>query len=394
MPMVRLDNWTKGSNNIAHPSRLPQEFARKLLNMDVIPGGILTLRPSSVLEVETNNARAMCAIGQQLVYVDGADVCVLNTADGSTRVLHTMQSMAPVAMTEFLGKVLIKCGSEGYQYDGSTLLPWGNDVPVTTIQIVPGNLQPGIYRVGATVLDLNNHESGCDPVTVQVEAGQAIQIGTTSAGSFRFYASPANGKTLHFQGVGSSLILNYVRGDTERLSTQNCTAMPEVSMLESSDTNVVGSLGHLLYVTSPMQYHLVNRVVGYISYAHDIAVIAPVNGGGVFVATEHETFFVSGAGTDQVAQEKVADFGAVPGTAVRLPSGDAAWFSRYGQVIGSAGGTITTPNKDTFAPNIGDAGSAGVLESSGRQAVVTSMRGHATFGGMAVQDQWTIGVRQ
>ena len=98
-------------------------------------------------------------------------------------------------------------------------------------------------------------------------------------------------------------------------------------------------------------------------------------GTGLFVATTGKTYFITGIGTDDVQQREVLNCGAAPGSAVKLPDGRVAWFTQYGQAIGSADGSVSLPNRPNYAPDIGSIGAAGVLEHNGNQMVVTNMRG-------------------
>ena len=98
-------------------------------------------------------------------------------------------------------------------------------------------------------------------------------------------------------------------------------------------------------------------------------------GSGLFVATTSKTYFITGIGTDNLQQREVLGVGAAPGSAVDLPDGRVAWFTQYGQAIGSGDGAVALPNRASYAPEIGTVGAAGVLEHNGNQMVVTNMRG-------------------
>lgn len=393
MERKQFNNLGAGANNLAHPSRLPEGAARQITNMDVMPGGVLSLRPDAELAAPAANVRALCAYGNRLIYVTGRQLWLYDPAVDQGQQVAELPDDAPVVMAEFLDSVFIQAGTTGYEYHDGALYSWGQSVPELGVQVIGGTLPAGLYRVAATVTDGRGRESGGDPLSIQIAGGQGIRISPLAAGNHRFYCTTANGDTLYAQGNGSVLEVTHVRTDTERLTTTNATPMPEVAMLVAGDTGLVGARENHVFGTEPMRPHLVHRVMGYASFPSEVVALAPVRGGGVFVCTATEVFFLTGLGTPAVATVRVADFGAVPGTAVRLPTGEAAWFSAYGQVIGGPDGSITTPNRTTYAPTVGAVGVAGVSEHNGRQAVITSMRGGAITSGMAVGDHWEIKVK-
>lgn len=160
----------------------------------------------------------------------------------------------------------------------------------------------------------------------------------------------------------------------ERLGTAELERLPFCDRLSTHNSLIIGSRGRYLYHTEPMWPHLHNPVSGFLQFASEIVMHASV-GTGLFVATTGKTYFITGIGTEEVQQVEVLNIGAAPGSAVQLPDRRVAWFTQYGQAIGSADGVVSLPNRPNYAPDIGSVGAAGVLEHNGNQMVVTNMRG-------------------
>ena len=392
MENIRLDNWSGGANNIAQPSRLPEAHARRIVNLDPAVGGTLELRRNFELAIPVENVRAMFSLGDTLVYAAGSQLAAYNTKTGAQTVLSAIDPGGAVAGADMGGKLYIRTHSERLVYDGASLQMWGADNPVAMVEIVTGSLPEGVYKIALTSME-GGHESGADVMLISLPANSAIKVRTGFDGEVACYMSPANSATLYMvaQFRGSLTLTAEPAGDTRQLSTGGFWPMPIVSMMAATGSVLVGAQGRYLYHTDPMRPHLVDRATGFVQFESDIALLASVGVGALYVATQSRTYLIRDIGTSQVSQSPVADYGAVEGTAVRLPDGAASWFSQYGQVIGTAAGEIVLLNKDRYSPRKAERGAAGLLESNGQQSIVTALR-DSRPNSLSVGDSWSVEV--
>lgn len=386
MSIVRRDQFT-GSNNIAKPERLPEGAVVDAVNMDFTVGGKAELRTGFQKIRDGQNIRAIFSMADgAIAIVEGSQLIKLH--NGVETNLATL-SAGPVAATTHNSKLYLNTMAESIVVD-SLVSKWAIEPPAFDASIVSGSMQPGIYKVAITKV-VNGRESGCIPAVVTISEGQAIVVEADVDTGCRLYASVANGQTLYYQGVASSYnrISNPV-DDTARLETAMLTPLPFCENLISHQGLIIGSNGRYLFHTKPMHPHLHNPESDYMQFPSDISVIASV-ANGIYVCAD-KTYFISGIGGPEMAQTPVADFGAIPNTAVDLPDGSAAWFSKYGQVVGRADGVVDFINKSSYAPETASSGSAGYLEHNGNQMIVTTMRGEQRDSRLKSTDYWDIEV--
>lgn len=138
--------------------------------------------------------------------------------------------------------------------------------------------------------------------------------------------------------------------------------------------------------------HLHNPESDYIPFPAPITLLASVEGG-VFVCAD-KTYFITGLGGPDMTSRTVLEFGGIGGTELTLPDGAVAWFSRYGQVIGRADGSVELPNRQSYAPLTAPRGAAGLLEHNGNQMVVTTMHGGVSGSGLRSADHIDLEVIQ
>lgn len=386
MSIVRRDQFV-GSNNIAKPERLPEGAVVDAVNMDFTVGGKAELRTGFSKVRDCSNARAIYASGDDGILVIDSN-SVFHIKDGIETALATI-SAGPVSAVSYNAKIYLNTLAESIVIDQG-VTKWALSQPQFDVSLVAGTMPAGIYKVAVTELH-DGIESGCIPATINVGAGQAISVTTYSAGNCRLYSSVANGQTLYHQG--SATIQNKISvpvDDTARLETAMLSSLPFCNMLTSHNAMIVGARGRFLYHTRPMTPHLHNPESDYIQYAEDITIIAAV-AGGIYVCAD-KTYFVSGLGSQEVNQRLVHEFGAITGTAVKLPSGAVTWFSKYGQVIAGPDGAVELVNRASYSPDTAKDGAAGLLEHNGNQMIVTTMRGEPAGSSLRSTDHWDIEV--
>lgn len=384
MKTIRQDSWPLGANNVAKPNRLPEGAVRDSVNLDPSAEGLFSLRAGFERVLEGSDIRHATAVGDRIVFVDGLAVRAYDTATDEVFELGALRSLAGIASTVLNGQVYMCSMTDSLRTDGVTLSQWGVTAPGFTLEIIEGHLPAGIYKFGVTALGDSGEESGTEPVIVTLPEGAGVRLLTDDARPLRAYASVANGSTLYYQGllIGSQAFTR-VTDDTERLTTAGLVPLPCCDELVAFHSVILGRVGKYVFHTDPMHPHLMDPVSGFFQYGSEPTVLAATDGG-VFVVADR-TYFLTGLETAP-QQRMVLDMGAVEGSAVALPDGRAAWFTRYGQAIGTPAGEVLLPNRRTYAPDLAALGAAGVLDHAGNQMIVTTMRGATHPNNLATGD--------
>lgn len=379
--MFRRDNWVKGSNNIAPANRLPDGFVRKLVNLDATPGGTLECRPGYEKVAAFDGVRGGGRAGKSAVLVAGTDVVAWR--NGAHEVIGEISEPGPVACAEFNDLLYLSTPVAGYRCDGEQVAAWSIQAPGFTVEALDGGNLSGIFKVAVTAVE-GGAESGVDPMVISL-SGQRLRITSDDPRHLRIYVSVANGESLYFQGrLVDSAVLSAVEDSAERLTTGGLLPMPPVDLLAGHHAVLVGAQDRYVFVTVPMMPHLVDPIAGFFQFSAPVVLLAATEGG-VFVATETRTYFLSGL-ESAPSQREVLDLGAVSGSAVHLPDGSAAWFTRYGQAIGRADGSVQLLTRPHYAPDVAADGASGLVDHNGSQIVVTTMRGATESNHLAAGD--------
>lgn len=384
---IRSDSWAKGANNIAKPERLPEGFVRSLVNLDPCEGGQLELR-ADYEQVAVGNMRLAVALGEHVIYVaDDVIGCHSVSSNSSQAIGSVSAASGEISGAELNGQIFISSVTDSLRTNGEWVKPWAIPAPGVQLEIIDGPLLAGIYKIAVTAIGADGEESGADPLIVRLVDGKALRITSADARPLRLYVSTANGSTLYSQGplIAGSMAVTRIADDSERLTTGGLVPMPACSMLAEYKSLILGAYDTFVLMTAPMLPHLFDPVSGFFSFPVEPSLIAPTDGG-VYIAAGEKTYFLTAPESPTPSMRVVLEVGAVKGSAVKLPDGSAAWFTRYGLAIGGPGGAITMPNKQTYAPDIAHSGASGVLEHRGNSMVITTMRGAVDQNNLATGD--------
>lgn len=389
MNIINKSQFT-GSNNIAKAERLPEGAVVEAINVDFTAGGKAELRAGFELIREEADTRAVFEMGGDALALIVDDQLIKVTPAGEA----SLGAVAggPVAAVWHAGELFLNTVNDSVRI-GESRRSWAVPAPAFDVGVEAGSMRPGIYKVAVTAVDAGV-ESGCQPAIISVGEGEAIRVTVDDDRDCRLYCSQPNGLTLYHQGIAYSTnkIPANILDDTARLETAGLYSLPFCSTLISHQALIVGAQGKFLYHTHPMWPHLRNPEADYIPFPAPISLIASVEGG-VFVCAD-KTYFITGLGGPDMTSRTVLEFGGIGGTELTLPDGSVAWFSRYGQVIGRAGGSVELPNRQSYAPMTAPRGAAGLLEHNGNQMVVTTMQGGVSGSGLRSADHIDLEVIQ
>jgi len=374
-----------GINNVAKANRLPDGAVRDLVNFDPAADGLLGLRAGYDRVMDCVDARHVFSVNNKLVVVDGTDLVSFDPLTGGRVVLGTVAAGSPVSGATLHGELFLSTHADSLRTDGVTVRAWAVPAPGFGVEEIAGQLPAGIYQVAVTALD-GGAESGVDPVLIRLSGNSGIRVTSTDQRPLRVYISTVNSATLYYQGplIAGATAFGFVRDETEYLTTAGLTHFPHCDQLVQHHAVLVGCRDRYVYFTLPHRPHLTDPVAGFFQYPAPIRVLAATDGGVYIVADQ--TYFLTGLETDKPQQRVVLGVDAVGGTAVNLPDGRVAWFTRYGQAIGAPDGTVQLVNRQTFAPDVAETGAAGLVGHNGNEMIVTTMRGGTNANGLATGD--------
>jgi len=375
MAVLRKDNISRGAHNMAGDGRVPDGYVRDMVNFDPRQGGSATLRAGYELVAPGTNVRLAVALPNYVIFVDGADVKAFDRRTASTQVVGAVHPVAPVTGVVFNNRVYMTTTAGNISTDGGPVKPWGVPAPEFDLEVVPGSLPPGVYKVAVVATGPDGEESGVDPIVVRLVEGRQVKLTSADPRLLRVYASVANGSTLFYQGVlvGGGMAISTVDDHTERLATEGLRPFPPCEQLVAHRGVIVGAYDNQLVYTVPLIPHLFDPLARFYQYPAAIKVLASTHGG-VYVVAD-KTYFLTDLESNQPEQRVALDMDAVEGSATPLPDGRVAWFTRYGLAIGDSSGNVTLPNRDTYAPEVAQRGASGALEYNGSLMVVTASRG-------------------
>lgn len=388
-------DWSKGANNIAAKDRLPEGFARDIVNADPTPGGKLELRIGYSKLYTGTDVRGVLSLGSKLLIADGTSLVEFNTDTNSSRVIGTIPGAGAFVGEELDGELYFCTENACLRYDGQTLRSWG--VPDVNYQpnvsaSTGGGLLAGYYQIAMTYTDQWGLEGGTDkPIVLQVPANGKIDVSIPAlpAGCVaNIYIGSINGSTLYLQQsstVSTTLSFTVLRDDTAQCTTVLKRAPAPGHYMTSHNGVLVVAQGHVVQMTMPMQRHLVDRVTGFFQYGTDVGMVLSV--AEVLYVSADKLYELSDVELAGVSQRPVLEYPAVAGTGVLLPDGKGAWMSKYGAVI-TDGQTLQTVNRETFAPAEATSGAAGVVDNNGNQLVVTTLKGTNKPNALAASDYY------
>lgn len=410
-PTLRND-WSLGINNQADGRRLPRGgvvageqqhgAVRDLVNLDPHSDGTLKLRAGFTRLYQGTAVRGLLALGRQLLLADGSDLVAYSIDTSSAQVIGQIDSAGTFAGAVFNGELFICTATEALRYDGTSLRKWGvthcGAQPVPTIA-QGGGIPAGAYQLAVTFENAHGEEGGTTlPLRFNIDqdgASLALTMPTPpEGGTAHLYVSTAGGDVLYHQAAGTGpLSLSRLADDGARMGTERLREPVSGGQVLAYNGVLLTAVGNVLWSTLPLRPHLRDAARGFIQYADTIgmAIVAGQGsaqgaGSGVFVAAD-KTYFVTDL-EDQASQREVLPYGAVPGTAQRLPDGRVTWMTHYGQVVGTADGQVQLLSADRFAPDLASHGAGGVLERDGNHFIVTTMAGAARDNPLCARDYY------
>lgn len=418
--LLGVGPWQLGVNNLAKEGRMPTDengraiALREADNVDIDRLGYVSRRKG----MERIHAGALT---HSLWSTDGLSFGLFADA-GVLAVLHEDESVEslgepvgnlPMSYALINDKVYwsnrAACGL--VTLDLQTV-PWAPECPAGQpgLAVVGGfGMRPGQYQVVITYTDILSRESGSTTAAVielLAPAGISLTsipqpIDPAAAPIINIYLSDPNDEVVRLKvsvpaGTTSYLVSSPADGRALSESLQFCSAMPPGQIVRYYNGRQYVADGRYLRWSPTMRYGLTRRSSAVIAFNAPIDLLEPVENGGIFIAAGARTYFLAGLDPAQFTQRMVQAFGAVPGTAARVP-GDALgmdtadeqvmWLSRRGAFcIGGRDGSVIPLKKGEAVVDTGERGASLFRAGEGLQQLITSLRS-PQMGGMAIRDK-------
>lgn len=386
---LELGPWPAGMNNRQAPYSLPEGAVADALNGDFDTLGRFSRRAGFERVAPMQRAHSAFSARGAAYMVDGHEL--IQWVPGGRQFLAQV-SGEPMSFVEHNGVVYWTDGvSTGRIVDG-VAKSWGVTAPGDTFWLTSDDTSshPGDVTVAVSFLRADGVESGLSPAKQHRSApGAAITVGSLpltddpDVTHVNIYAG--NGEAMYLEQivpVGTQIVSFALKGEGKPAEQRRLDPPPPGSDLVLFKGRIFIAAGKFVFYTDPFRPEHADLMGGYIPFESDVELMAPVEDG-LYVAAGATTFFW-GTDPDKFEAQTVLNYGAVPGTRVKVPNtAQTMWMSVRGAVIGDREGKAGNVQEANVSPGVAATGrgAAMIRERRGlRQFVAVSpLAAHNTF---------------
>jgi hypothetical protein len=385
LPPLRLEGWPKGVDNLRKGFDISEGFLRDAVNVDISNNGKIKRRAGSTSYIAGTSCHSLYSYGNFMCHVDNGNLKVYN----ANKTLLSTTPVNPLAIFAYEtvnGDTYCTNGVNTYVISSSGVVsPWGVPNPLfqPTLARFPGALFAGTYQLAITYVSSTGEESGTGraaTITVPDESSIVVTgfpVTPTGVAKVRVYLSNPDGGEMYLYNeynnqVDSAQISASALGP--QLRTQFMSKLPAGSDVAYSQGRLFVASDNVVYYSQPLRYGLYNNTSDFLLFPTPVKLIWGAFDG-LYVATETETYFVVGAGTDAQEQKLVLPTGAIPGTKARMPDKvGEMWMTPKGVVRAYAGGQIDNISYDKVSIGEYKSGAAIIREDDGLRRFVSSVK--------------------
>ena len=377
---ITLGPWPKGMNNRQPDYALPAGTLRNAVNADFDQIGFARRRRgySKVYSGLNTHSGFSCAAGE--FFVEAGALKQLN-ADNTATTIHRGLTGTQTAYEYFDGVVYFSDGVSTGKITNGIVTPWGMNPPAAPkLLTLSGSYGPGTYMAAVTAVDATGREGGASDVTT-MQAGDNTGIrfyDLPSATALRLYLSAPNGTTLYLvaevpAGTISHTLLAGRYDNGKPLDTQFVSKPPPGRIIKHHKARMYVADGTTLWYTDPYALDRVRLSENFFQFPKLISIVEPTDKGMWVVADK--TYFFRGDGPETFVQETKLGYGAVFGTASRVPNTtDVMWYSDRGAVMGTQGGEVSNMQEANVASESGSSGASLARDKDGIQQFIASIK--------------------
>lgn len=387
----------KGLVNTVSPSQLAQDELAVAINVDLTDKGTLRRRKGYIKKV-TLPAENLWAEGDTALFSSAGSLYKLNS-DYTYSALAAGLATARMSYVSVNGVIYHSNGVQMGAYQNGVVRTWGlkhSTVQPSAVALINGLLPAGTYQYVVTFERNDGQESGAGLAgSVSLPGNSGIYFygipvsADPTVDKVRIYLSPTNGDMLYYavsvpNGTTTYSYLNAGADLGVPLRTQFKTRPPVGTDLALYNGSIYIAVGNFLHRTLPYNYEL-SDFREYMDFGAPVKLVAVVDDG-IFVATDAETLFLSGAGYPDFTVDVVAPYGAIPGT---LTYADGALFGASGQqgvvpvwesdgrgkCVGRTGGSLDNLTQDNYIYSSAEVGASILMRSNGVNQHISVLQG-------------------
>ena len=176
---------------------------------------------------------------------------------------------------------LFDCGEYALGVTGTSLVTIEADFATSAIATVTQSARVSYVKVGGTIYYMNGYEKGM------------VSSRTYTAWTGESYVGPDTVKSFSDPPIGELIAINSGR-----------------MYIASKD---------IIWYSQPYAYSWYNLGANYWPFSSEVSIMAPVNDG-MYVSDQNATYFVAGLNPKEATLTEVADYPAICGTEVKVPS--------------------------------------------------------------------------
>jgi len=229
-----------------------------------------------------------------------------------------------------------------------TVTNWGMEPPSEpTLSSTSGSLSSGVYLAACVWVDALGKESGVSSIaSIELSDNSGIvfsnlpMIIDPQVISLRLYLSTANGKELYHVADTTSLTYTISAGrydDSNILEGQFASNPPPGRIIRHyNGRSYIADAYGAVYYSEPFSFDLFKLGDSFIQFPEAVSIMEPVTGG-IYFATDNETWLYRGNPEDGFDIVRQFDYGGVYGTGRRVPNSDnVVWQSQRGMILGTS----------------------------------------------------------
>ena len=316
-----------GINNVLPQERMGESDLVKAANVDIGLSGDLRRRGGFTLLSGQCHKNLHQSDGYMLTTLDGEDLVSIHL-DGSRMVVcpslgpdRVHYCNLPGGRTVFSNGLI--CGMT----TGGPSVPWGVPTPESAghALAIAGQLAKGLYQYRISYTRLSDGLEGAplSALPMQLDDGGLFinALPVRDGHAINVYLSGHGGDGAYLAGSTQTAMFSYIGGNsalTLPCRTVGMAPAPVGRAMAFWRSRVLVADGPVLWASMPGAWHLFDLRRDFKQFTAPITLVQPVDGG-VFVGTENELAFLSGAEFDKLVYTQVIDGPTVPGSGVPVP---------------------------------------------------------------------------
>lgn len=375
---LELGPWPVGMNNRQAPYSLPEGAVADAVNGDFDNLGRFSRRAGFERITPMQRAHSAFSSTQGVFLVDGFDL--VRWAPGSREVLAQV-SGEPMSFVEHNGVVYWTDGVDTGRIVGGAVKQWGVESPGGGFLLSSGysTTYPGDTTVAVSFVRADGVESGLSPAK-QIRSAPGATITVTGlpltddpdVARINIYAGQGEAlyleRTLPAGTASTSFTLSGAGKPAEQRRLDPPMPGTDITLFKG---RLFVTVGPYLFYSDPFRPEHFDLASGFIPFESDIEVVAPVEDG-LYVAAGATTYF-RGTDPDKFVAQTVLNYGAVPGTLVKVPyTAQVMWMSARGAVLADREGQVGNLQEDNVDPAVSTSqrGAAMIREDRGLRQFV------------------------